>query len=152
MLGSSKKDVSAVPPPSVGKMPLTLDPTKINEMYAIVLDHLLTPPQIKEQLIKSQSIEKKTQTVQMHEQLFENSADGSGGVGGSHSTWGVRENALLSIIQKSKVPDLYSLNRLKIILSSANRECMTSFVESGGVSVLLKIVEVRLGKELFLFT
>jgi len=107
-------------------------------MYSQVLDHLLTPPQVKEGLMNSQSVEKKWQTVKMYKNLFENS-DGTSATG-----WGDRENVLLTNIQRAKVPDLASLSRLKIVLSSANRELMTAFLDAGGISVLMKAIEGRL--------
>eukprot|EP01031_Cornospumella_fuschlensis_P034558 gene34558-41846_t len=78
-------------------------PEKINEMYSAVLDHLLTPPQVKEGLMNSQSLEKKWQTVRMHQQLFE------GGGSNSANVWGDRENVLLHNISKAKLPDLQSI-------------------------------------------
>ncbi|RYH10496.1 hypothetical protein EON65_39380 [archaeon] len=113
-------------------------PEKVNEMYSAVLDHLLTPPQVKEGLMNSQSLEKKWQTVRMHQQLFE------GGSNNNANVWGDRENVLLHNISKAKLPDLQSISRLKIILTSANRELMTSFLDSGGISVLLRAIEQRL--------
>ncbi len=125
----------------------------INQKYSAVLDHLLTPLSVKEQLIKTQSLEKKKQTVEMHKQLFEKhniqNDSPTPGLASAAKGWGEKENVLLSSIQKSKNPDLQSLAKLKIILSSANREFMTSFLESGGVSALLKMVDARLMKRPF---
>ena len=113
---------------------------RVNEMYVEVLDHLLTPPQIKEQLMASQTIEKKWKMVQMHGSVF----DGSSAA--AHGGWGNRENALLASIEKAKTPDISQLNKLRISLQSANKEFMDSFLNSGGVSVLLKSIETRLSK------
>jgi hypothetical protein len=115
------------------------DEAKVTQMYAAVLDHLLTPPQIKDQLMASQSLEKKWQTVQLHDNIF----DGSGA---SHGGWGNKEIALLASIEKAKTPDISSLGSLKLSLQAANKEFMDSFLASGGVSVLLKAMETRLSK------
>eukprot|EP00981_Chlorochromonas_danica_P005143 scaffold1036_cov169-Ochromonas_danica.AAC.23 len=114
------------------------NPIRINQMYSAVLDHLLTPPQVKEGLMSSQSKEKKWQTVKMYRKLFEEHS------GSSSTSWGDRENALLTSIARSKMPDVAHLSRLKIVLSSANRELMTSFLDAGGISVLLRAIEGRL--------
>lgn len=106
-------------------------------MYCAVLDHLLTTPQVKEGLLASQSTEKKWQTVKMYKNLFE-------GNNSNPSGWGDRENMLMNNISRAKKPDLASLSRLKIILSSANRELMTAFLDVGGISVLLRAIESRL--------
>lgn len=115
------------------------NPIRINQMYSAVLDHLLTPPQVKEGLMSSQSKEKKWQTVKMYRKLFEEQHSGA-----STTSWGDRENALLTSIARTKMPDVAHLSRLKIVLSSANRELMTSFLDAGGISVLLRAIEGRL--------
>jgi hypothetical protein len=106
---------------------------KVCEMYEAVLDHMLTTPQMKEQLMASQSMEKKRQFVKMHKQLFS-------------TGWGDPETKLLNVIQKAKIPDINSLSTLKISLKAANKEFMNSFLEAGGVSILLKAIENRLNK------
>jgi hypothetical protein len=122
-------------------MPMMESPEKINETYRAVLDHMLTPPTIKESLMASQSLEKKWQTVKLHQQLF--NAGGTNNASG----WGDRENMLLQVISRCKASDLQSIARLKIVLSSANREIMTSFLNSGGISVLLRAIENRLNSK-----
>ena len=112
------------------------DPDRVNQLYVAVLDHLLTPPHVKEQLMETQPLEKKIQMIKMHNHLFE-----------SMNSWGDKENMLLASIQKMKVPDIPSLSRLKIILATGNMEMMTSFLDSGGVSILLKAIENRLHKK-----
>ena len=44
---------------------------EVVSMYEKVLDHLLTPAQVKEQLMQSQSTDKKWKTILMHKKLFE---------------------------------------------------------------------------------
>jgi hypothetical protein len=127
----------------------------INQRYSAVLDHLLTPPQVKEQLMKTLTLDKKKQMCEMYKQVFEQGGQKNSKGDSHHQTpsaasgWGERENALMSTILKAKTPDLQSLSKLKIMLSSANREFMTSFLESGGVSSLLKMVDQRLLKRPF---
>eukprot|EP01038_Epipyxis_sp_PR26KG_P007971 gene7971-10811_t len=116
------------------------DDLVIISMYESVLDHLLTPPQVKEQLMQSQSIDKKWQTVTMHKQLFQDSK-------AQHVIkWSESDIALLSSLQRSHVPDLQSLSKLRLILSSANLEMMESFLEAEGVSILLTAIENRICK------
>lgn len=111
------------------------DDAKIEEMYIAVLDHQLIPPNVKESLIKSQSIDKKWQTVQMHKQLF------------AASGWGDKENKILSNIQKSKNLDIHDLVALRAGLSSESKQYMNSFLDNDGVSILLKCAEQRLHKK-----
>lgn len=47
------------------------DEATVVSMYEKVLDHLLTPAQVKEQLMQSQSTEKKWKTILMHKKLFD---------------------------------------------------------------------------------
>ena len=100
----------------------------VNAKYSTVLDYLLTPPQVKEQLMKSQSLEKKMQTIDMHKKLFEvgpSSADQRDiDTSSTHSAaslgateWGDREEAILATIQKAKIPDIQLLSKLKVIRS-----------------------------------
>lgn len=115
----------------------TEDEGRINTMYSAVLDHLLIPAAKKEQLMSSQTIEKKKQMLQMHAKLFEPGT----------SAWADKDSMLLSNILKSKVPDLQSLSRLRVTLASANREFMTSFLDNGGVAVLLKTIDAHVNKK-----
>ncbi len=130
----SSSSVSNLPPIAESETPEAPETDdKICEMYEAILDHLLTAPQLKQQLVESQNMEKKRKFVTMHKQLFS-------------SGWGDAETLLLSVIQKSKVPDINSLATLKISLKAANKEFMSSFLEAGGVSILLKAIENRLHK------
>ena len=116
------------------------DEATVQKMYEAVLDHLLTPPQVKEKLMASQTTEQKWKTVKMHDIKFDSSnVDSTGG-------WGSRENILLASIEKAKTPDIQSLSRLRVSLSSANKEFMDAFLGAGGVSVLLKAMETRINK------
>lgn len=119
------------------------DLDRLNAMYVAVLDHLLTPPQIKEQLMSTQVPEKKWQTVQMYENIFEGSNHQA------HGGWGSKESSLLDSIGKAKVPDIGQLGKLRTSLASATKEFMDSFLSAGGVSVLVKAMEVRLIKRPF---
>jgi hypothetical protein len=116
------------------------DAERLNEMYGSILDQLLTPPQVKEQLLISQSAEQKWKTVQAYEKNFE----GANAV--AHGGWGNRENIILDTIARAKVPDISSLSKLRISLGSANREFMDAFLAAGGVSVLVRAMDTRLNR------
>jgi hypothetical protein len=142
---SPSKRMSVVMSPKLSTSDMNLlvsassDPEKVNSLYIAVLDHLLTPPHLKEQLLESQSIDKKVQMIKMHNHLFESM---------NNSQWGEKENSLLlSLTSKTKLPDIATLSRLKIILSTGNMEMMISFLDSGGPSLLLKAIENRLVKK-----
>lgn len=113
---------------------------RLNEMYAAVLDQMLMTPQVKEQLMASQTAEKKWKTIQMYEKNFE------GANAASHGGWGNREISLLDSISRAKVPDIHQLSTLRVSLQSANREFMDAFLTAGGVSVLVRAIETRLSK------
>jgi hypothetical protein len=117
---------------------------EVEEDFNAVLDHLLTPPHIKAQLIESQSLERKLKTIQMYQQSFENWKIK---ISQKSSGWGERENALLSSIGKSKTPDMQSISKLKVTLTSANKQYLESFLDSGGVAVLLKAIDNRICKD-----
>lgn len=118
--------------------PRPKDDAEVERMYASVLDHLLTPANVKQQLIDTQPLDKKWQTVKMHKEVFADKNLLRSVV------WGDKENALLSSIQRSEIPDMESLTKLKATLTSANIESMTAFLQSGGIRVLVKTIENRL--------
>jgi hypothetical protein len=116
------------------------DASTVRSMYEAMLEERLTPPALKEKLLGSQPPEKMWQVLQL---------SGMAGTGGSSSTagsWGSQENILLASIAKAKVPDIQSLNRLKLSLSSGSKEFMRSFLAAGGVGVLMKAMETRINK------
>ena len=57
--------------------------------------------------------------------------------------FGDKELSLLALIDKAKVPDVQALSKLKIILSSANREMMAAFLAANGVGILVKMIRAR---------
>jgi hypothetical protein len=113
------------------------DDEKVEEMYTKVLDQLLTPPHVRDKLIESQNIEQKWKLVQAHKNMFEKK---------SHA-WGRKENALLATIESTQIPDIKSLSVLKVILSSANQDCMNAFLEANGILILINAIENRIIKK-----
>lgn len=111
---------------------------EVERQFVQVLDSLLTPPHVKEQLIKSQSKEKKWTTVLLHQEGSNITTTGK---------WGDRDNSLLAQIQKAKTPDVQMILRLKTSLSSANKDYMKAFLEAGGVSLLLKAVDSSINRK-----
>ena len=57
--------------------------------------------------------------------------------------FGDKELSLLAAIDKSKVPDVQNLSKLKIILSSANREMMAAFLNADVVGILVRMIRAR---------
>lgn len=106
----------------------------INARYEAILDKMLTTPQMKEQLMK-QTLDKKKQFIKLNKAHLD--------VG----VWGDAEDLMLTQLAKAKLPDLNSLNTLKQSLKSANKEYMNSFLEAGGISVLLTAMENRIKKQ-----
>ena len=111
------------------------DDSQICTMHEKVLDFLLTPPNVKQRLVDTQSVQQKWKIVKAHKQLFEKAI-----------TWGDKERSLLRSIAASKGPDLQLFSSLKIMLSSANREFMSAFLQEGGVATLMKAILYRVPK------
>jgi len=118
-----------------------LEAIQIEEMYCKLLDYLLTPPHVKNEMISSQSVEKKRETLLTHKKFFE-------GENASKSVnWGEKENKLISSIKNATVPDFHILSKLKTVLSSANRLLLNSFMGAGGLTILLQALENRMNKK-----
>ena len=117
-------------------------PDVLEKCYSEVLDFLLIPPQVKAELIKTQTPEKKWQMVLMNANVVKLPSHGTSS--SSSSRWGEKGQALLLSLRKSKVPDVRNLQQLRSILSTANREVLQSFIEASGMLVLTKCVDERL--------
>lgn len=126
MRNSARGAVAAKDPVELKRPP----DADINKMYTVVLDQLLTPPQVRDKLIESQSIDQKWKLVQAQIDMFE-----------KNTPWGEKERVLLQTISDAGVPAMKSLNILKVILSSANYEFMKAFLDANGVSILLKSID-----------
>ena len=113
---------------------------ELDRIYSSVLDQLLFPPHVKEQLLSSQPPEKKWQQVLLHKTTTENKEDMK------TLSWSDKDRKLLSDIRKSKQPDIKSLLLLKTILSTANREYMNNFFDAGGCNVLVKCIDDRIAR------
>lgn len=111
---------------------------EIEEKYAIVLDHLLTPAKVKEGLIANQPLDKKLTLVKMHQDLFAQSQEALAAV-----QWTEADVLLLGKIERSKTPDIQLIASLKVLLQAANKDYMEDFIENGGIAVLLKAVDRR---------
>jgi hypothetical protein len=113
------------------------DEEEILIIYSNILDHLLTPELVKQKMIATQSLEKKIQFIKMHNSLLQT----------SKKTWTEKEEDLLDKLKKSKFPDLPHLNQLKLLLSSADREIMSNFLNGGGVHMLVRMMEHMSSRE-----
>lgn len=113
---------------------------ELSKLYAAVLDHLLFPPQVKESLIATQTREKKWQTCLLHRSVLDDVETSKTMI------WSDRDRKLLSTIKKSRCPDIKSLIMLKTVLTTANQPFMVSFLDAGGIFVLVKCVEDRLNR------
>jgi hypothetical protein len=57
--------------------------------------------------------------------------------GNSH--WGGRDKELLDSLECSSSPDISILTKVKLVLSSANMDSMSSFLHARGILILLKV-------------
>jgi hypothetical protein len=113
----------------------------IEVMYSKLLDYLLTPPHVKVEMISTQSIEKKKETLLTHKKFFE------GEKAIKLATWGEKENNLIASIKNAAVPDFHIVAKLRTVLSSANRMLLNSFMGAGGLAILLQALENRMNKK-----
>lgn len=109
----------------------------IEKMYVKVLEQLLTPPHVKEQLINTQTIDQKWKLVQVHKDIFKDTKQ--------NDQWSSKETAMLASIEKS--PDVKTVANLKVILTSANLEVMQAFLKNRGVAILMKAIEDKISKK-----
>ncbi len=107
-------------------------------LYNQVLDSLLIPPYVKEQMIATQTKEKKIQTIQMHKDTLKDSK--------VLTQFGDQQRTFLTIIKSSKNPDINVIIKLRVFLSTANREILVAFIEANGILVLMKSIDNRLSK------
>lgn len=114
------------------------DAEQVERMYSDVLDETLTPPEIKQRLVELQSLENKWKFIQVHKPLV---------LSGKGPAWGDREKALLKTLDSSKNPDMQSILQMKVWISSATKEVMSAFLDSGGVRVILKLILQRVNRK-----
>lgn len=110
---------------------------EIDEQYGFVLDSLLFPPHVKEQLMATQTQEKKLMIIDMHRHLLANKKG---------NLWGDQQNSLLNLIRNSKRPDIQVLITLRSSLATANKDFLTGFLEADGIYVLMKCIDERIAK------
>jgi hypothetical protein len=116
--------------------PLTED-EEIAEKYGFVLDSLLFPPHVKDQLMATQSKEKKLMIIGMHKNLLHNKK----GI-----VWGEQHIATLNLIRNTKKPDIQDLIRLRTALATGNKDFLTGFLAADGIYVLMKCIDERIAK------
>ena len=80
----------------------------IEDQYELVLDSLLFPTHVKEQLINTQTKEKKLMIIEMHKHLLINNKQ--------NIQWGDQQNSLLNLIKNSKRPDIQVLITLRFVI------------------------------------
>jgi hypothetical protein len=117
----------------------SLNDTEIQALYVQVLDSLLIPPYVKEQMIATQTKEKKIQTIIMHKDTLKDQK--------TQSQTSEQQRSLLSIIKSAKVPDINIIIKIRVLLSTANKEFFMTFLDAGGLQVLYKCIDDRLNKQ-----
>lgn len=83
--------------------------TAIEKAYLEILEETLTPPEVRNRLVATQTLDQKWKFLQIHKHTDK-------GV-----SWGDKEDTLLRTIDSSTSPDIMSVLTLKVLLSSANR-------------------------------
>ena len=109
---------------------------EILRLYGKVLDHLLVPPHIKDNLCKTQSKEKKWQLVMLHKHVLVED--------NQVNEFTEAHRRLLASISKNGRPDIASLIELKSVLSAATKHFLMSFFEYGGAQIFVKCIDDRI--------
>lgn len=132
---------------AIGDNPQAYSPEQIVEMYAAVLDHLLIPQAVKEQMMATQPLDKKWQMIQMQKHVL-TGAGATDGAGGKLKRGGAGDPVLdlLRSLRNTRVPELPTLIKLRSALSTANKDSLRSFLNSSGVEVLVQCIEGRVTK------
>jgi hypothetical protein len=110
---------------------------EIEATYAQILENLLFPPHVRDQLIATQTIEKKLQMIQMHKDTLKDK---------SISEFGEKQINLMNNIRAARTPDIEKVISLRSMLSTSNREFLQAFIDAKGIVLLIKLVNDRLCK------
>ena len=114
---------------------------EIESMYSLVLDHLLFSPSLRDQLMKSESLEKKWQMAKMHQKIFESGTESC-----VQLLWSGKDSKMLKSLFNEKVLDIKKLLELKSLLSTANKEWMIEFLKNDGILLIFDSVEFLLSR------
>lgn len=111
--------------------------TEIQAMFEKVLDNLLLPPPVKYKMMSTQTRDKKIQTILMHkEALNENKSNDAY----------EQLKSVLKVVKNAKVPDISSVIKIRVFLSTANKGGVDTFMQANGIETLQKHIDNRLDK------
>lgn len=111
---------------------------QLETMYATLLDAMLTPPNTKDLLIKTQSLEKKWQLCQLHNNMIDD--------GATAGVFGRKEEELLNTIRAATTPDMQKILELKTMVKTGNKQWMEAFLKFKGIDILVEKMETRVMK------
>ena len=109
-------------------------------MYETLLDVLLTPANAKETLIKTQTLEKKWQLVQLHKSSLGDKAFTKS------NEFSAKGKQLLNAIATVGIPEVQQMLELKSMLKTANKQWMEAFLEADGITILVEKMSVRVAR------
>lgn len=109
---------------------------QVLEMYKIVLESLLFPPHVQENLIMTQTKEKKWQTIQMQKHVLKTAK--------KTGEFGDQERLQLKNLMKVRLPDIQEIIKLRSSLATANRMFLQGFLDHDGIQVLMKLIKDRI--------
>jgi hypothetical protein len=103
----------------------------IEKLYAELLDETLTPPEVKQRLIESTTIEQKERYVSIHKNQ------------GKSNIWESKDSKLIESLKASKYPDIELLLDLRIRLTTASKDYVHEFIKHHGISTVLEVIANR---------
>ena len=109
----------------------------IKDLFELVLDRLLTPAHVKENLITSQSLDKKWQLIKLNRKIFEDDKDADE----KDIEW--IKNIIAEMNDTSKKNDIQVFTKLRVSLATQDRDFMDRFLELGGISAVVQAILLR---------
>ena len=117
------------------------DSTIIEKFYNSVLEAQLIPPNVRENLSKKMTVEKKWETVIHYHSMIGNAQVTQNASFGEND-----RNLLNSLKNRRKRPDITQLLNLKSRIGTCNKSWMESFLNEHGIDILINSMNVRLSK------
>lgn len=113
----------------------------IEKFYNLVLEAQLIPPNVRENLSKKMTVEKKWETVIHYHSMIGNAQVTQNALFGDND-----RQLLNSLKNRRKRPDITLLLNLKSRIGTCNKSWMESFLTENGIDILINAMNARLVK------
>jgi hypothetical protein len=121
--------------PAINGQQSTIFASDIEREYDRLLEETLVPPAVRARLLETQTVDKKIAFLSIHRESRARCLQSS--------VWGERDRALLAGIFSSGGRHVTALVSLKVLLSSANKTVLASFLQDRGLEALLHCLLCR---------